>query len=59
MRVLFRTRPGWGEMGDLVVGDEDLGWSSLGEAQAVAAELGTELVTEVEADYVVKNPRRE
>ena len=66
--VVFRTRPGWvGEeingikeiMGDLIIDGEDLGWTSIDDACSVADQLEVQLEIVEEADYVVKNPRRE
>jgi len=64
LQAVFRTRPGWGDMGDLQVGYEELGfkelgWTDIADARATAEEMGLQLEVVVEKDYVVKNPRRE
>jgi hypothetical protein len=59
MTVEFQTRPAWNGMGDIIHDGIDLGWSSKADAEALAEREGVTLIVTTDADYIVKNPRRE
>lgn len=59
-KVIYTYRLSWADVGgDLEVDGQDLGWHTLADAEAVAAERGVALEKVVEADYEVKHRRRE